>query len=1224
MAKTLLVGCGGTGIKALMSFNRQMAGDAERRYRMWEDVSYLVIDTNRDDIAEFESGIAQGMESVNGRNIRPIYKTVHITNSNALLNDIVHKYIINQKDEDKLVRLRKNWWFDPEGTPYTAIHRRDTASGAAQCPPISYMFMWDYLTTLETVVDNLLDDIYARNNETHSPLEDLQVYLIAGMSGGTGRGTWNLVAFKIRECILRRIPGARVDLPAIFLDSSCYTALTPNSTEKNLSKKVNSITGFSELSAWLAIRDVKKCYDYSLPALVPPKSSNKMHVALSGMTDVIHVHSTTNDPYLQSPVRYAYLVFGNNGRQKLYVGQDRNEYCEMVGVALYALVAHSHQFKGDFCNGMLKLCSFGAVSAEVETVELRNFFNSEIRRVKIEELRKDVGDDDSDLYNKQLCRDFKLGQKTEVNEGYLSALSGEESDNTEIIGLLMGKIRAIKKPLDPTILRKNVFKKQQHKLVKEQMLASLKLAKVNPDVVKEIIGKLLNDWSASLEAKHKVQDESDSHEISKEEKKVVANPITRYLWQLVLKAYRFNDNPSVARAILCVDSLSSSIDDTIKRLPEFDDGSAALMADCLKFSKNQWLVEDWKLFPNPYNESEMQTLTENLMQVYANDMYLSIREPLIELLNEAKAALKNWRKMLGVVDGCLQSAALRFERQTNDLCTGSTTESAYNRLFVKTDMASIDASIPTGTETAKQIRRVFKPIMSREDIRVLLANKDISHVGATKIEEYVKEALCKLFAKSTGKPTDDDIENLTSGFENLFHSNVSIKTAQLDAKFTLEEVLRRNIVYWNKKLDDVHNIGPDAERELQDRFRTYLGLRDDKTDRGRYDYVETEKGVPHMLLERSQGVEGIGPEGVKNRLPVSLMVNCIPWVLFDREDERLGVENLQQTILLPYKLDLAAREKIKVEIKRGSGNDTAIGVMDPSENAGRLNPADRIVAFSSFYVPMASADQSFFDRVVSLQDDLRDTGVLQRVSLAESPDGLGYLGYFEPNPEFERNPKSGRFVERTIGLGFTSPVFVEEPELANRRWRPWKTAVDEAEEKNRSDNFVYEVLAYAFTCSGMTANSPLMVELSNEGWSFPLLKRSSKAKTQKSGKFVLVRKALGVPDGEVCEWDANDQLPCTGITQIVNWLMGKGIPDANGVADSRVTAQGVAVFKRMAAEKAFFEENIIKNLKPANWTSVAKQRRDWIAAEASTKTPILDCDRETWKKILAVAASLVK
>ena len=97
MAKTLLVGCGGTGIKALMSFNRQMAGDAERRYRMWEDVSYLVIDTNRDDLDDFERGIAEGIESVNGRNIRPIHKSIHITYSNALLNDIVDKYIFSQK-----------------------------------------------------------------------------------------------------------------------------------------------------------------------------------------------------------------------------------------------------------------------------------------------------------------------------------------------------------------------------------------------------------------------------------------------------------------------------------------------------------------------------------------------------------------------------------------------------------------------------------------------------------------------------------------------------------------------------------------------------------------------------------------------------------------------------------------------------------------------------------------------------------------------------------------------------------------------------------------------------------------------------------------------------------------------------------------------------------------------------------------------------------------------
>ena len=111
----------------------------------------------------------------------------------------------------------------------------------------------------------------------------------------------------------------------------------------------------------------------------------KLHSAISGMTDVIHVDSSSKDPYVQSPVRYAYLVFGDNGRQKLYVGADRNEYCNMVGVALYALVAHAKQFDGDKCNGFPKYCSLSAVSAEVETVELRKFFNEELSLIRNEE-----------------------------------------------------------------------------------------------------------------------------------------------------------------------------------------------------------------------------------------------------------------------------------------------------------------------------------------------------------------------------------------------------------------------------------------------------------------------------------------------------------------------------------------------------------------------------------------------------------------------------------------------------------------------------------------------------------------------------------------------------------------------------------------------------------------------------------------------------------------------
>ncbi len=1218
MAKTLLIGCGGTGIKSLISFNRQMAGDPERRYRMWEDVSYLVIDTNKDDIANFEIGINDGMESVNGGSIRPVVRTVHITYSNALLNDIAHKYIVSQTDEDVLKTLRTNWWFSPDGKPYTAIHRRDTGNGAAQCPPISYMFMWEHLPRLEKTIDSLLNEIVARNNDQHDPLNGLQVYLVAGLSGGTGRGTWNLVAFKIRECILRRVPSARVDLPAIFLDSSCYAALTPNAPDKNIPKQVNSVTGLSELSAWLAIRDIDDCYKYSLPALVSP-NAGKMHSALSGMTDVIRVHSKTNDSYFQSPVRYAYLVFGDNGRQKLHVGNGRNEYCNMVGVALYALVAHSYQFDGDLCNGLLKYCSFGAVSAEVETVELQKFFNSELRRAKVNAMREDVSDDVRDSYEQQLLVEFKLQQSVPVNEEYLQTLSGEATEASDIVEILRSKIisSGSKKPLEPETIQKNTFKVQKYADVKKQLEQVLKTSKVAPNVVGKLLDTLLTEWSNLLESKASSGVGDDQLQISRGEKALMADPLSRYLWQIVLGAYRFRGEPSIARALFCVGRLKEMMGKSIDNLKEFDDGAGAMFKDCLDWSKNQYFWSD------PYDSSEQENLVGELLRVYDNDVYLSVREPLINLLKKAVDILERWKNMLKVILEELEAVSKDLELKANRECTGNETKSAYNKLFVNTDVTSIYASIPSGPETAMAIRRVFRPIMSRADIATLLAEKELSYVGSSKIEEFVKESFCSLVAKKADKPTDDDRQTLKSDLHKLFISNVSMNTAHLGAKFTLEEVLRRNVIHWNRALDDAHNKGSDAERELQDRFRTYLGLRDDRTEVNGYDYVPSSTGAPHMLLEREQTIDGTGPQGVKNRLPVSLMVNCEPWILFDIEDERLGVENLQKTVLLPYKLSVASRDNIKSEIRRldNRRGEQVLDILDPAEDSGRFNPSDRIVAYSSVFVPSDCTGEHVLNHILSLQHDISDPAVLRRLSLAESPTKLGYLGYFEPNPDDRGKSK---FRERPIGLGYVSPVFLAEPELDSRRWKPWRTVVEEAEEQKRNDNLVYEVLAYAFTCSGLAAGSPIIREIEGEQWSFPLLARSEKAKTKKSGKFVFVRKALGVPDDEVSEWDENDKLPCTGITNVVAWLMGKGLPDENGVVDDRVTADGVAAFKRMVAEKKVFEETVLKKFKPSFWEEVVSKRQKWLAAEVATKVKISDRDRETWKKILAAAALRVK
>ena len=59
--KTLLVGCGGSGITTLIRMNEMLAGNPEMRQRIREDVSYLVIDTEEDKVSTFEENIARQM-----------------------------------------------------------------------------------------------------------------------------------------------------------------------------------------------------------------------------------------------------------------------------------------------------------------------------------------------------------------------------------------------------------------------------------------------------------------------------------------------------------------------------------------------------------------------------------------------------------------------------------------------------------------------------------------------------------------------------------------------------------------------------------------------------------------------------------------------------------------------------------------------------------------------------------------------------------------------------------------------------------------------------------------------------------------------------------------------------------------------------------------------------------------------------------------------------------
>ena len=242
MKKTLFVGCGGSGITTLLRVNELLAGNPGTRNRIREDISYMVIDTEVDKITKFEKTIEDQM---GGKGL-PVILPVQVTKGYHKLFEIVNPNF-DGKDSETLSLLKPHWWFTPdeggkEGRPFRAINLPGSISeGASQCAPVSYLAVWNYLPRLKKDIAKLLGEIQLNNTDAVNPLKDLKVYIVTSLAGGTGRGCWNLVAFKIRQCLKEL--GAPAEPTGVFFDASCFPNVTKPDNRRSL--RMKSLTGMS-------------------------------------------------------------------------------------------------------------------------------------------------------------------------------------------------------------------------------------------------------------------------------------------------------------------------------------------------------------------------------------------------------------------------------------------------------------------------------------------------------------------------------------------------------------------------------------------------------------------------------------------------------------------------------------------------------------------------------------------------------------------------------------------------------------------------------------------------------------------------------------------------------------------------------------------------------------------------------------------------------------------
>ena len=1186
--KTLLVGCGGSGIKTILNFNRLMAGDAQCRNRLWEDVSYLIVDTDEEDIKAFEEEVNVALRSSDAdRAIAPAMKTVHITRNLTILNDVIQKKVAKVKDPEKRENFKKNWWFSPDGEPFRAIHSRDIGVGAAQCPAISYMAVWNYLPTLEKNINALLDDISARSSSEDWSLSGLRVFLIAGTSGGTGRGTWNLVSFKLRECIQRRLPNAEIDIPAIFIDSSCYRDNTKNDDLKTFSKTVNSLTALSELSAWLALRD-EIAYSYSLPPLSSPRATNGTEKA----TDVIRVDASGGDPYQQSPLRYAYLVFGNNSTVKLSCGGGLNEYCEMAGSALFALVAQAPQFRSDDSNSLPKYCSFAAATAEVETVKLRKYFESALRRSKIKALYGKMSEDESEAYGESLLKSFGFLQAVPVDENFLDANcgSGELPKGAQILSRLFSKL--LNGPLRGGLVldssqlvgKDGFFAEQDLGSVSDQISTKFRLIGeiLTSQQVGNVIDGILREDALALDSSLK------SKGVSIPVPREFSDPLTKLLWLQAVSAFQDGGRPSVMRMAECLSFLSGMAEKSEANLGELsqEDGLEVLLELCDKYAHNQGLC----FWAAVFDEEEQRTIAEQFVLYAKFAIYRCVREVLAVKFRAAKDRLDIWSKALKGVLEALDEASSYYYREGNEACTGKRDVSAFRNLFIDKSPESIDSSIPKAKVSSSVVRRVFKPIMSRQEVSDLLCTKEMSVCDEGALARSVAKSIGMAFAEGEDFGRDD-VDTLCDGFVHLLGREVRVRQENLYAEFTLEKVLARNLKGWNELLD-IKSLSGELD-ELQDRLRAFLGV----SQHVEGDYA-MDGATPRLKLSK-----------IKQRLPESLARNCCPWIVFDNDDDNLGTTNLQTTLLIPYDMLPAERENCEKAVTHDGEKD--VNVIDKSLPKGARIPQDCMIAYSSIFVPVEGVEGHPLDHVVSLKQDMADPRVMEALVRAESSEALGY---------FSHDAQTGKYVERFRGLGFVSPVFLNEPALSDRRWKPWQRAVEAYAEKKEKEGRALEAVVYALSGVDLKSNSTALATFRRAHWEFPLLVR----KTAKSNKFKFMREAYRLDNGAVAfvadpKWAKGTVLDVSGIAELVDYLNGKGLKDENGAVISGSKAAGAAVLKQLVSEMDIFKSEIVGKFAVSAWKKIADERYAWIKAVANRKERMPVRDRETWLKLVAVA-----
>lgn len=1153
---SLIVGCGGSGVTTMIALNRLLAENPEMRYRIYREIFYIAVDTETAMLNKFNTEVKKQM----GGAKMPLIEDVLLSKDVNVLNSVIKPNFVTPFEVTSdpeilkgLDRLKDNWWFNADGAPFAAPLVSNLLLGAGQCPPASYCLAWSKLKKIEASIKNIIATIKRRGVGDPDVLTHLNVFVVAGLSGGTGRGSWNLITFKIRQCFAKE--GVSIDPVGIFFDANVFeNVCKKKGKEQARAIRVNASTGLSELSCWLSTGREQKGnkFRYSLP---------DMRMPWDPQTDVLDT-TVGISPLSGAPVNSAYLICGPS---KAAVLQDNVQYHEMAGAGLYALITNS-DLSGERVNNSNPYNSFAATTFEVDAVRLQSFFEAIAQGVALEGL-KECKDDVSDRV-KEFLSEVPIAVDVQEASDILPVESGGtflQAVNAAVLAACAGRLKSI-----------------------SDKLPTLKPAQAEKDAVREV-EKLLGAVT------EKVIEDAVKTAAATTLKGI--DPLTK-VKEAVLKMYKGSrkERPSVGRVRKFMDALLSKIE--AARLASssgfsFDDPSG--VSD-VKVDARTWILGLVREFSKrtmleklsgakSFSPREIQDLVTKSGSLYTGSIpnsvlfvhFAAIRKKIEAFFKPAEEYISE------LVDACdrfakvCDRAKTMLENEAPIAAGGKTGDDPFKLLFATPKNA--EDALPAMDSPKRFYLRVLKPVFEDEqELRALLLKE-----GNLRIEsgvlDFIRDAIDPengaLFKLgSVDADASAEIE-FTKQLVEVVKANVSVDDQFLEREFTFYKVLERNIPHWNARIKQL--LGNRTKFEnLCDQFESFLGIAPDR------DSVTKEFRLP-------------APDDLMLAISESMARSCSPWWITDLDPES---SHYTVKVFLPeeqakFKNGEQFPETLSSAL---SFANVEVAWLD-DKNAG-ATPFS-VIAFTADSVPSLSDTEAAkgmhpLDKIRSL-DYHQNADVRKWLKWAEDSKGRSI---------FEQR-------DNNKGIGYVSPIFVNTPELAAARWRPWAPLKKDDTVKR---DLALEVLRYGFLGVGLDeSDRKTLTDTLGLAADLPLFQYV------KTGQICqILRRPYQKREGEVIPnrhvaWTASAGKPktlCTSISNLDSYLRGEG----KGKSSEKDKEEGGVLREQILEEMGVFEEKFRKDIGDKFYRKMTDARDEWFheqwlqAADAK--------DKSVWDKLI--------